>query len=126
KAGLARGAGKAQLLADAAFAWHEAGDSARARMLMAQVQPRQLSGATSQRFARLQAELALAEGQPAAALQVLQQPASLSLPAPLQARWHLARAQAFESSGDSFNAATERARAGLMLSGAARSDNQRA
>jgi len=126
EAGLARGAGKAQLLADAAFAWHEAGDSARARMLMAQVQPRQLSGATSQRFALLQAELALADGQPAAALQVLQQPSSLSLPAPLQARWHLARAQAFESSGDSFNAATERARAGLMLSGAARSDNQRA
>src|SRR5690606_34191445 len=57
---------------------------------------------------------------------VLQQPSSLSLSAPLQARWHLARAQAFESSGDSFNAATERARGGLMLSGAARSDNQRA
>ena len=50
QAALVRGAGKSPLLADAAFAWHEAGDSARARMLMAQVQPRQLSSATRQRF----------------------------------------------------------------------------
>lgn len=126
EAGLARGSGKAQLLADAAFAWHDAGDSARARMLMAQVQPRQLAGATSERFALLQAELALDDNQPAVALQVLQPPASPSLPAPLQARWHLARAQALESGGDRFEAATERARAGLVLSGAARNDNQRA
>ncbi|MGE8280289.1 MAG: LppC family lipoprotein, partial [Stenotrophomonas sp.] len=50
EAALARGAGKSQLLADAAFAWHEAKDDARARMLIPQVQARQLGGATQQRF----------------------------------------------------------------------------
>lgn len=125
QAALVRGAAKSPLLADAAFAWQEAGDSARARMLMAQVQPRQLSGATRQRFNLLQAELALGDKQPATVLQVLtENPAAL--PAPLQARWYLARAQALEASGDAFAAAGERARAGTLLSGSARNDNQRA
>ena len=50
EAALVRGSAKAQLLADAAFAWHEAGDDARTRMLLAQVQARQLAGASRQRF----------------------------------------------------------------------------
>lgn len=125
QAALARGASKTLLLADAAFAWQEAGDSARARMLMAQVQPRQLSGATRQRFNLLQAELALGDKQPATVLQVLTE-SPTSLPAPLQARWYLARAQALEAAGDAFAAAAERARAGGLLSGTARNDNQRA
>lgn len=125
QAALARGASKTLLLADAAFAWQEAGDSARARMLMAQVQPRQLSGATRQRFNLLQAELALGDKQPATVLQVLTE-SPTSLPALLQARWYLARAQALEAAGDAFAAAAERARAGGLLSGTARNDNQRA
>ena len=125
EAALVRGAAKSPLLADAAFAWHEAGDSARARVLMPQVQLRQLSGASRQRFNLLQAELALADKQPATVLQVLvESPAQLS-PA-LQARWHLARAQALEANGDAFNAALARAHAGVLLSGSARNDNQRA
>ncbi len=127
EAALARGSSRTALLADAAFAWHEAGDDTRARALMAQVQPRQLSGATRQRFGLLQAELALADKQPAAALQALTGNAGDNpLPAPLQARWHLARAQAMEATGDAFTAAVERARAGVLLAGAARADNQRA
>jgi outer membrane PBP1 activator LpoA protein len=125
EAGLARGATKSQLLADAAFAWHEAGDSARARMLTTQVQARQLTGASRQRFSLLSAELALQDKQPAAALQALGDRPE-QLPAALQARWHLARAQAFEATGDAFNAAADRARAGVMLSGTSRTDNQRA
>ncbi|KRG42018.1 LppC family lipoprotein [Stenotrophomonas pictorum JCM 9942] len=125
QAGAARGAAKSQLLADAAFAWHEAGDSARARMLMAQVQMRQLGGASRQRFSLLGAELALQDKQPAAALQALGERPE-QLPVALQARWHLARAQAFEASGDAFNAAADRARAAVALSGSARADNQRA
>lgn len=125
QAALARGAAKSLLLADAAFAWHEAGDHARARMLIPQVQSRQLSGATQQRYNLMLAELALTEKQPAVALQALAGVAD-QLPAPLQARWYLARAQALEANGDAFNAAVERARANVLLSGTARNDNQRA
>ncbi len=125
QAAQARGAAKSMLLADAAFAWHEAGDAARARMLIPQVQVRQLSGATRQRYHLMLAEQALADKQPAVALQALTA-SNDPLPAPLQARWLLARAQAFEATGDGFAAASERARAGVLLSGTARSDNQRA
>ncbi|ELQ16261.1 hypothetical protein A989_02245, partial [Xanthomonas translucens DAR61454] len=44
QAAAAAGSERNQLLADAAFAWYESGDAARARSLAAQVQPRQLSG----------------------------------------------------------------------------------
>ncbi len=125
EAALVRGAGKSQLLADAAFAWHEAKDDARARMLMTQVQQRQLSGASRQRFQLLQAELAVADKQPVAALQALTENPT-QLPTALHARWYLARAQALEANGDAFNAAADRARAGVLLSGAERTDNQRA
>ena len=125
EAALARGAAKSQLLADAAFAWHEAGDDARARMLLAQAQARLLSGASRQRHALLNAELALADKQPASVLQTLAG-APDQLPAALQARWHLARAQAQEAAGDAFAAAGERARAGVWLPANARGENQRA
>ncbi|MCL7715599.1 penicillin-binding protein activator [Stenotrophomonas mori] len=126
EASQARGSVRSQLLADAAFAWHEAGDDARARMLLPQVQARQLGGATRQRHALLVAELALADQQPAAALQALaaQQPDELA--AAQQARWYLAQGLALEAGGDAFAAAGARARAGVLLSGTARSDNQRA
>ncbi|MCW4454212.1 penicillin-binding protein activator [Flavobacterium sp. MXW15] len=120
-----RGTQRNQLLADAAFAWHEAGDAARARTLVAQVQPRQLGGASLQRFHLLGAELALADGQPAQALQALGGSPD-QVPQTLQARWYLARAQALEATGDRFDAAGARARAGILLAGTARSDNQRA
>ncbi|MQP76768.1 LppC family lipoprotein [Stenotrophomonas sp. MYb238] len=126
EAALARGAAKSQLLADAAFAWHEAGDDARARMLLPQVQVRQLAGASRQRHALLAAELALADKQPAAVLQALGTLQPDLLPAAQQARWHLARGQALEAGGDAFAAAGARARAGVLLAGSARSDNQRA
>ena len=125
EAALARGAGKSQLLADAAFAWHEAKDDARARMLIPQVQARQLGGATQQRFNLLLAELAVLDKQPVAALQALSGTPT-QLPTALHARWYLARAQALEANGDAFNAAADRARAGVTLNGAERSDNQRA
>ena len=124
EAALVRGSAKAQLLADAAFAWHEAGDDARTRMLLAQVQARQLAGASRQRHALLAAELALADKQPASVLQTLAGQPNL-LPAALQARWHLARAQVLEGS-DAFAAAGERAHANPLLPGNARNDNQRA
>ena len=126
EAALARGGARSQLLADAAFAWHEAGDDARARLLLGQLQARQLAGASRQRHALLLAELGVADKQPAAVLQALANQHPDQLPAALQARWYLAHAQALEAGGDAFAAAGQRARAGLQLAGSARSDNLRA
>lgn len=120
-----RGATRSQLLADAAFAWLTAGDAARARTLLAQVQPRQLSGPSLQRFQLTNAELALADGQPAQALQALASTAE-QVPQPLQARWYLASAQALEGTGRAFDAAAARARALDLLPSAERGDNQKA
>lgn len=125
EAALAKGAARMSLLADAAFAWNEAGDTARARSLIAQMQPRQLANGSRQRFQLLSAEFALADKQPAHALQLLGERPE-QLPQTLQARWHLTRAQAMEANGDVFGAAGDRARANISLSGNARTDNQRA
>jgi uncharacterized protein len=119
------GSARNQLLADAAFAWHEAGDAARARSLAAQVQPRQLTGLSKVRLALVNAELALADRQPARALQALGSDRQ-AVPQNLRARWHLARAQALEGTGDATAALDERARADSGLTGQARTDNQHA
>ena len=49
----ARGNTRLALLADAAFAWHEAGDDVRARSLTAQVDARRVSGAARARLAQV-------------------------------------------------------------------------
>ncbi|MCS4236428.1 penicillin-binding protein activator [Stenotrophomonas sp. BIGb0135] len=118
-----KGSARAAALADAAFAWHEAGDNARARSLLAQVTARQLSGASQQRFHLTTAELALADKQPAQALAALKESADTVAPQ-LRTRWQLARADALAANGDIVGAAQERARAHAALTGKARSDNQ--
>jgi len=120
-----KGSARAAALADAAFAWHEAGDTARARSLLAQVTARQLSGASLQRFHLTTAELALADKQPAQALAALKESSDTVAPQ-LRTRWQLARADALLASGDIVGAAQERARAHAALTGKARSDNQQA
>ena len=120
-----KGAARAAALADAAFAWHEAGDTARARTLLAQITPRQLNGASLQRYHLTSAELALADKQPAQALALLKESADNVVP-PLRTRWQLARANALQATGDLFGAAQERARAHAALTGQARIDNQQA
>jgi outer membrane PBP1 activator LpoA protein len=125
QAASATGSERNQLLADAAFAWYEGGDAARARSLVAQVQPRQLSGLSKVRLALVNAELALTDRQPAQALQALGGDPQ-AVPQNLRARWHLARAQALEGTGDATAALDERARADNGLTGQARTDNQRA
>jgi len=122
-AGTLRGGAKANALADAAFAWHEAGDATRARSLLGQVTPRQLSGNSRQRYHLVTAELALADKQPAAALTALSEADSAVAPA-LRTRWQLARAAALAANGDAFGAAAEHARAHPALQGEARADNQ--
>ena len=122
-AGTLRGGAKANALADAAFAWHEAGDATRARSLLGQVAPRQLSGNSRQRYHLVTAELALADKQPAAALTALSEADSAVAPA-LRTRWQLARAAALAANGDAFGAAAEHARAHPALQGEARADNQ--
>lgn len=120
-----RGNARSAALADAAFAWHEAGDNARARSLLAQVTARQLSGASLQRFHLTSAEQALADKQPAQALAFLKESSDTVAP-PLRTRWQLARANALQATGDAIGAATERARAHAALTGQARTDNQQA
>lgn len=120
-----KGAARAAALADAAFAWHEAGDTARARTLLAQITPRQLNGTSLQRYHLTSAELALADKQPAQALALLKESADNVAPQ-LRTRWQLARANALQATGDLFGAAQERARAHAALTGQARIDNQQA
>ncbi len=120
-----RGSARSAALADAAFAWHEAGDATRARTLLAQVTARQLSGASLQRYQLTTAELALADKQPAQALAALKESAEAVTPS-LRTRWQLARANALQATGDNLGAALERARAHAALTGKARTDNQQA
>ncbi|NOK15349.1 LppC family lipoprotein, partial [Corallococcus exercitus] len=90
-----RGGARSNALADAAWAWHLAGDSARARSLLGQLTARQLSGASLQRYQLTGAELALADKQPAQALALLKDHAD-SVAVGLRTRWLLARAQALQ------------------------------
>ena len=127
QAATAKGANRSRLLADAGFAWHEAGDDNRARTLISEVNTRQLAVDGKARFNLLQAELAIASQQPAQALPMLADPAQAqALSAALQPRWHLARGLALEASGDSYNGALERARADAGLDPTQRSSNQQA
>lgn len=124
-AAAAKGNQRNALLADAAFAWHEAGDDAKARSLAAQVDVRRTSGASRARLALLQAELAIAAKQPGAATAALAGSDPATLTAALQARWHLAQGQGLEAGGDIVGAAGARARADAGLQGQARDDNRR-
>lgn len=121
-AATARNGQRHALLADAAFAWREAGDEARARSLLAQVEARRVGGVSRARLALLRAELALADGQVPVPLDG--DPALL--PTGQQARWQLAQGAALEAAGDAIGAAAARARADAGLQGQAREDNRRA
>ncbi len=125
EASRASGAQRNQLLADAAFAWHEAGDTARAQVLVRQVSVQQLTGESKARFVLLLGELALANRQPVRALQYFGESSS-GLSPKLQIRWLLGCAAALEANGDAFGAAQQRARADQALLGKARNENQAA
>jgi len=124
-AGAASGSQRNALLADAAFAWHEAGDDTRARSLAAQLDAHRVAGASRARLALLQAELALAAQQPGGVPAALAGSDPATLPAPLQARWQLASAQGLEAGGDLVGAAGARARADAGLQGEPRDANRR-
>src|SRR5690606_35851538 len=114
----ATGARRAALLADAAFAWREAGDEARARSLLSQVDARRVGGASKLRLALLNAELAVQDGRPAEAATALAGSDATTLSPALPSRWHLASAAARA-------AAAARARAEAGLAGDVRQDNRR-
>lgn len=113
-----RGGARNQTLADAAWGWHLAGDSARAQSLLTQINPRQLSGASGQRYQLLQAIAAVAANQPAQALSLLG--TTTAVHAPLQASWLQTTAAAQQAQGDLFAAAASLHRAVPLLSGAPR------
>ena len=103
QAGNLRGVARSQALADAAWGWHLAGDGARAQSLLTQVNERQLTGASNQRYRLLQAINALAGNQPAQALGWLNN--SETIHAPLQAPWLQTTAAAQQAQNDLFGAA---------------------
>jgi len=125
-AGQSRGTRKQHLLADAAFAWNEAGEVQRARELVAPVQARQLSGGSAQRYHLLQAEWALADGK-ATGVAARLNAAPDALADPWKARWYVARARGLEANQQLFDAALSRAQAEEFLAKAAeRTQNQQA
>ncbi len=125
EASQASGSERLRLLADAALAWHDAGDRTRAQALVAQVSVQQLSGESKARFLLLLGELAVASQQPMQALQYFGE-SPYALRPSLQTRWLLGRAMALEANGDAFGAAQHRARADAALTGNARDENQAA
>lgn len=125
QAAAASGARRASLLADAAFAWREAGDEARARSTLSQVEARRVGGTSRARLALLTAELAVQDGRPAEAVAALADGDAAVLPAALQSRWQLALAAGREATGDLPGAAAARAQAEAGLAGEARQDNRR-
>ncbi|MCQ4309615.1 penicillin-binding protein activator [Pseudomonas stutzeri] len=102
------------------------GNQALARQILEQIDIEQLMPA-QQMFAKtLDAELAIANGEPQRALQALQHPAFqrlAELPVDQQLRTQLARAQAFEANAQPLDAARERTFIAPLLSGEAAERN---
>lgn len=105
------------------------GNQAQARQILEQIDIEQLMPA-QQMFAKtLDAELAIANGEPQRALQALQHPAFqrlAELPVDQQLRTQLARAQAFEANAQPLDAARERTFIAPLLSGEAAERNHEA
>ncbi|MAX92315.1 MAG: hypothetical protein CMK99_16515 [Pseudomonas sp.] len=105
------------------------GNQAQAQEILGQIDLNQLMPA-QQMFAKtLEAELALAAGEPKSALQALQHPAFerlAELPVDQQLRTQLARAQAFEANDQPLDAARERTFIAPLLSGEAAEANHEA
>ena len=102
------------------------GNQAQAQEILGQIDLNQLMPA-QQMFAKtLEAELALAAGEPKSALQALQHPAFerlAELPVDQQLRTQLARAQAFEANDQPLDAARERTFIAPLLSSEAAETN---
>ncbi|MCQ4289066.1 penicillin-binding protein activator [Pseudomonas stutzeri] len=105
------------------------GNQAQARQILEQIDIEQLMPA-QQMFAKtLEAELAIADGEPQRALQALRHPAFqrlAELPVDQQLRTQLARAQAFEANVQPLDAARERTFIAPLLSGEAAERNHEA
>jgi len=105
------------------------GNQPQAQEILGQIDLNQLMPA-EQMFAKtLEAELALAAGEPKSALQALQHPAFerlAELPIDQQLRTQLARAQAFEANDQPLGAARERTFIAPLLSGEAAEANHEA
>lgn len=108
----------------AAEAWREEGELDQARTALEGVTARKLSGDEPLRLSLLQAELALARDDAAAALALLVAP-SPGIPDPYRGRFHHLRASAYEKRGESFEAAAERALLDRWLPAEERGDNVR-
>ncbi len=108
----------------AAEAWREEGLLQQAAQALADVRSRALSEDERQRLLLLQAELALADGQPQQVATLLALAPSRVLQ-PHRARFFELRGRAAEALGDRFGAALEYAELDPLLGGTERTDNAR-
>jgi len=108
----------------AAESWREEGMLDDAAAALVDIRGRGLNEDERLRLQLLQGELALADGQPQRALQLLSAPAARANPAHL-ARLHELRGRASEALGDGFAAAAEYARLDPLLQGHERTENAR-
>jgi len=108
----------------AAEAWLRAGDVEQARSAANRIPASALTPADRARFALVNAELALADGDAERALAGLA-PSGANLPPALVIRRQQLRAQALQQTGQHFAAAAELAAIDALLSSADRPDNRR-
>lgn len=108
----------------AAEAWLRAGDVEQAHSAAARIQASALTPNDRARYALVNAELALADGDPERALTVLA-PSGANLPPSLVIHRQQLRAQALQQTGQHLAAAAELASIDPLLSGTNRPDNRR-
>lgn len=106
----------------AAEAWRQADALPRAAALLDQIDRGRLQATDARRYDLLEAEIALARGDHARALQLADAPLA-DLPAPLQRRTLQLRADALAAAGEPWEAARARAKLGPLLGAEPRRDN---
>ncbi|HEX4853497.1 penicillin-binding protein activator [Arenimonas sp.] len=124
EAGAARGSARNRSWLRAADQYWLAGDPGAAAQSLAQSNRRRLEGRDAFLHDLLASELDVAAGRHAPALARLAQSRD-SVPSPMQARWHAARAASLEAAGRGFEAAGERAWMNESLDRTARTENLR-
>jgi uncharacterized protein len=107
----------------AAEAYREEGALDRAAPIVASIQRKELTDDEPIRFDLLRAEIALRQRDPATALQLTTQP-DVNVPANLQPRMLMLRADAQADTGDLWGAASTRVNMDNLLQGADRSQNR--
>ena len=111
----AKGEQRTILLADTAYAWHQAGDDAQSRIVLLTLPPKSLPLTQATRLQLISADLAISAFQPERALKNLGASPPAGLADETQIQWHRTRARALQAIHDPYRAAAELARADSLL-----------